>query len=874
MITSRQLSCIVLVAFAVPVPSRAQSNAPATCSAVAPLSSTIDSISNDAVGASVAVLDSGAIASLGGRAISEALAARLPGVSVMRSSGVAGTGSRIRLRGPSGILAPQQPLLFMDGMRVDGEAQSIILDAGGQAPSRIDDVPIEDVRCIYVLRGPATTAAYGTDASGGVIHILTRGVTRDSTRVRGFIQGGTTTDVGDYPANYGTGSSGAACARWRVALGQCVAAPIVSFSPLDADSPFRTASLFHGGGGATIRATRRLSLGVSGTGSLGDGALRNNDHSRFTGRVSSGFQPSSAIDVRGDVYVMDSRTDLPQVGALIYSILNSAMLGNAVDDPLRRGYRNVPLAMLEQFGTEQRLRRIGGAAQLAWKPSTWLTIGALAGREDSRVRDEQADPSIRPGTGGTEFDPNRFVARGEFRGQRTTGRVSAAATYGLSAFRLTTSASVDHLAETRRRTTRVFDRTGQQPDPSWTWRGIDEATTGVVVRQALAYRERRFVDIGVRYDALDRELIELKNPVYPFASASWDVGREVGLAATGFLSALRVRAAYGESGDSRPYLEAIDIALTSGGEAIEARELERAREIEGGVDVGLFGAIAVEATVFEKRTTNGLVQQPAPPGTGGTSSVIESSAAWRTRGMELGLRARLFERRNVSANLAVTFTSLENEVDTLGATLPIVGTAFQIAPGYPIYGMWGRPFTVTDANNDGVIVPAEVTASPDARFLGSPVPTRELGVAPSITLGRLLTLAALIDHRGGFRIDNTGGRLHCNARCAALYLPGASLEDQARAVDPNDAREAWIEDGTFTRLRELSLAWTLPRAWSRGVGARSATLTAIGRNLWTSTDYSGLDPEVSYTGQSAILQTEFFTVPLPRTLAVRFDARW
>jgi len=188
--------------------------------------------------------------------------------------------------------------------------------------------------------------------------------------------------------------------------------------------------------------------------------------------------------------------------------------------------------------------------------------------------------------------------------------------------------------------------------------------------------------------------------------------------------------------------------------------------------------------------------------------------------------------------------------------------------------MWGRPFTVTDANNDGVIVPAEVTASPDARFLGSPVPTRELGVAPSITLGRLLTLAALIDHRRGFRIDNTGGRLRCNARCAALYMPGASLEDQARAVDPTDAREGWIEDGTFTRLRELSLAWTLPRAWSRGVGARSATLTAIGRNLGTSTDYSGLDPEVSYTGQSAILQTEFFTVPLPRTLAVRFDARW
>src|SRR5689334_22290160 len=63
-------------------------------------------------GASVAIVEPTAT----NRTLSDVLASRVPGVSVMRSSGVAGTGSRIRIRGPSGILTPQQPLLFIDGV--------------------------------------------------------------------------------------------------------------------------------------------------------------------------------------------------------------------------------------------------------------------------------------------------------------------------------------------------------------------------------------------------------------------------------------------------------------------------------------------------------------------------------------------------------------------------------------------------------------------------------------------------------------------------------------------------------------------------------------------------------------------------------------
>src|SRR4030095_2345170 len=149
----------------------------ATCSNAASLG---------AVGASVAVLDSTALAPFFTRTLSEALTARLPGVSVMRSNGVAGTGSRIWLRGPSGVVTPRQPLLYIDGIRGDGELKSIPLNAGGRAPSRLDDVPVDDVACVYVLRGPATVARYGTDAAGGVIYVVSRQTVSDSSALRAY----------------------------------------------------------------------------------------------------------------------------------------------------------------------------------------------------------------------------------------------------------------------------------------------------------------------------------------------------------------------------------------------------------------------------------------------------------------------------------------------------------------------------------------------------------------------------------------------------------------------------------------------------------------------------------------------------------------
>ena len=837
-------------------PAAAPSIARAVCPSAASLRVT---------GASVGVIDSAALAPFLHRTLSQALTARLPGVSVMPSSGVAGAGSRVRLRGPGGIMLTQQPLLMIDGIRADGTMQSLSLDAGGQAPSRLDDIPVDDVDCIEVLRGPVTTARYGTDAAGGIIHVITRSARTDSVRLRTFLEGGATRDVTDYPANFGNPTS---CTRSRAALGQCTTSPIRSWSPIAGDSPFRTAPLLNAGARGTIPVGAHTALGMSASGTVDDGAFRENEHRQYAFGTNGAFRPDSTFSVQGDLWLFGGRADLPLVGNPIYSIINSALLGSSVDDPVRRGYRQVPLSVLELFVTTQNTRRLGGVVRAEWSPQGWLSLNALVGREDSRVRDAQSYPAVFSGPP-VRVEPPSSVSTGELRTQRTSARASGVATYGSSVLRHTTEVALDYLDETDRQTTELSF--------SSSWQAFDPVTKGIIVRQAIAWKDRRFLEAGLRHDVLDR-FADLENPTYPFASASWDVGREGFFPGGRVVSSLRIRAAYGEGGDSRGFNSAILLVPAvppSSTPGTTTWSVERTRELEGGIDVGFLNdRFVVNATLFSKRTSNGLLEGLLPPSNGLPLETIIADGEWRNSGVELAAHTRIVDAARVRADLGLTFTTLENELSSLGNNPPQVGSTWRLTPGYPLYGQWGRGFTVSDANGDGVIVPAEVVLDAEPRYLGSPVPTRELALTPSLVFGRSLTVAALVDYRGGFRTVNSGGRLRCNAICEPLYAPNASMIEQARAVTVSDANAPWIEDATFVRVREMSLAWTMPSAWSKRIGARSSSLVLGGRNLFTSTDYTGLDPEGAYLGQTRIPQEDLFTLPLPRSISLRLDLGW
>ncbi len=101
--------------------------------------------------------------------------ARLPGLRFSRLSGNLGTGSPMTLRSFSSFaLGRTQPLVFVDGVRVNSDPNSGPVIGSGRNVNALDDIAPDDVESIEVLRGPAATSLYGTDAAAGIIQIATK----------------------------------------------------------------------------------------------------------------------------------------------------------------------------------------------------------------------------------------------------------------------------------------------------------------------------------------------------------------------------------------------------------------------------------------------------------------------------------------------------------------------------------------------------------------------------------------------------------------------------------------------------------------------------------------------------------------------------
>jgi outer membrane receptor protein involved in Fe transport len=95
------------------------------------------------------------------------LSGRAAGVQVQKSGGTTGSGTRIRIRGSNSVSLSNEPLYYIDGIRMESGATSSTLDIGGfgqgvgAAPSRINDLNPEDIESIEIVKGPAAATLYG-----------------------------------------------------------------------------------------------------------------------------------------------------------------------------------------------------------------------------------------------------------------------------------------------------------------------------------------------------------------------------------------------------------------------------------------------------------------------------------------------------------------------------------------------------------------------------------------------------------------------------------------------------------------------------------------------------------------------------------------
>jgi hypothetical protein len=153
--------------------------------------------------------------------------------------------------------------------------------------------------------------------------------------------------------------------------------------------------------------------------------------------------------------------------------------------------------------------------------------------------------------------------------------------------------------------------------------------------------------------------------------------------------------------------------------------------------------------------------------------------------------------------------------------------------------------------------------------LGNTAPDFRMGFANTVTVGRF-DFNAVLDYQKGGDIINLTQFLYDDAETAADF--GSEAHAYRLTGYNGGVMTPYIEDASFVKLRELSVGVWLPENWlaSTNVGLRTARVSISGRNLFTWSDYSGLDPEVANLGNAAI-RNNLDVAPYPPSRSFFFE---
>jgi len=360
---------------------------------------------------------------------------------------------------------------------------------------------------------------------------------------------------------------------------------------------------------------------------------------------------------------------------------------------------------------------------------------------------------------------------------------------------------------------------------------------------------------------------------------------------------------------------------------------ERNRETEFGGDFAFFNNRAeLSATYYDKRSSDVILAVPISASVLGATQRYDNAAAIRNQGTEITLNLHPLMTENATWDLGVQFgrnrgtvTSLAGAqfitYNTEGFTGAIGSSTVGFAPGVirgADFFRCGRGLTLDDGTDIDAVCGATANkehalyigedglpiADPTDRVIADPNPKYSMSYNTSLKLWNKLTFSALVDARKGGSVwngtrgilDNFGTgaetviRTSTDAVFGKNYLtkwypfvagPGVGVAPFQSVTDWQNwytgdgggfgpVGTQFIEDGSFVKLRELSLAYTLDQPWVHSLtGFTSADVRIAGRNLHTWTRYTGYDPEVNLGGGEFLTQgLDYFINPPSRSFVL------
>lgn len=830
--------------------------------------------------------------------MSEMLSARAAGVVVVQSSGTSGMGSRIRIRGSNSVSLSNEPIVFVDGIRVSNEATAMSYETGGDAPTRLNDINPDEIANVEIVKGPAAATLYGTDAANGVIWITTKRGRAGATQWKFFTEQGTINDVATYPASFrGVTSTDAVCRLADVAAGDCTQARVLSLNPLENGqmTPFRTGGvqqygLSASGGQEALRffvsGDLKDETGVLPGNSLRRSAVRSNFdfplHRNLNGAVSAGY--------------LNSNLAFPLNGNYELGIIGNGLASQGTSDILG-GWGFFPLEQLTSVDSRQIVNRLMGSIRLDWMPLAFWRNRVNVGVDRFTRDDDEFFPTGQAPAWLGYDEGARFSNR--FNSETHTVDLLSSASFNVRPdLRGETSLGAQYVRERvtgRYATGRQLVAGSRSIRAAAVTEGSESTSenkkAGVFVQQQLAFRDRAFVTAAVRADDASAFGRRYDLVAYPKLSASWVLSEESMFPDIPQLNSFRLRAAWGKSGlqpgsiDALRFYQPVPVAVggqnvtgvTFGNLGNPLLKPEQSAELETGLDAEFLGGrLGAVFTYYNKRTTDALVFRIMPPSLGVSAGRFENLGSVRNSGFESSVMAKLVEGPGVSWDLTINGSVNTNKLLSLGAGIPPIILGVQRhTVGYPLGGFWARPIEgFNDANGDGILGASEVTVGAQPRYLGTPFPVRQLSVLNGLAFASRVRANTLLEYRGGHRLyNNTQQWRSIQGITRGLNDPSTPLSDQAREVAAAflGTNAGFIEDASFWKLREVSVTLDAPEPWAARLRAANASLVLAGRNLATWTRYTGLDPEINQAGQSNFGATDFMTQPPVRYFTARVN---
>jgi TonB-linked SusC/RagA family outer membrane protein len=836
---------------------------------------------------------------------------RTPGVVVLPGTGQVGAGAQIRIRGISSFSLSSNPLIYVDGVRVDNQTGTgITVQAfSSGVVSRLNDFSPEEIESIEVLKGPAAATLYGTEAARGVINILTKKGAAGATKYGFTMKQGSNwfmDAAGRIPTNYCNSFTNSDCA---LSTGDTTLYSVNVYqtekargTPLFRDGSIHNYAANVSGGSPLFR------FFASGEWNGDQGVDYANQRIQQSARTNLSVTPSEKFELESSVGYIKSKTNLSCEagcggtlwGSLYSNPVNTSQFCVGSSDPAcgwGRGFNSSPPESdrAEQFW--QNLNRFTGSITLRYNPTNWFNNRLAVGTDYTLEDDVDYLPYITNDTiayyWGSYSDGFRYQNHHQafyntydytssinLNVRPTLTSKTAGGIQYYTNYNTYFSAEGDHFPAPGLET--ITAAGTKIPASS---NNTTNNTLGFYLQQEFGWRDQLFVTGAARVDNNSAFGKDIKWVTYPKASLSWVASENQTVRAhlPSFIDNLRLRGAYGGSGQQPAYNTALRTLRPVAGPNSQSTltpstfgnlnlKPERVFGTELGFEAGTFDdRLGFDFTYYNDVSKDAILSRGVAPSTGfGSSTQYFNAGEIQKSGIELGIKAQILQRRAYGWESAFNISTNNGNIKRLnGKDTTIDNGSYSHRVGYAPYSWFS--YRVLSATYDPATRRAVNPVCDDGKggsmpcynangvvqapkvYLGRGIPPVEGSWTNTIRFFTNLRLYVMTDYATDFaRLDNNL-RIRCQIFYTCLEFVQPAKTDPRLLVQMTSngtLRDFVINDASYMKLRELSLSYDVPERLSSRFSAHGVVLTASGRNLHTWSKYTGLDPEMMFVSGS------------------------